>query len=225
MAFDNASNTTGTNQSETVEWTHTVNTLDDTILVIGISWRNSGASTATVNSVTYNDVACTLIRKDEHFNSESRSTALYYILNPSSGANTAKVTFSAQVWRAVCGGVSLTDINQTNPINVHTGQSGQTGTAVSTNITPTVDNTWIMDTVISRNGSATSTAAGGQTERWDYMTGSSQIIGSGSTKQQATAALTSMGWTLHSGTSGWSHSVVALAPNVIVSSQTHQMML
>lgn len=206
--IDNTSNSTGTNQDTDFSWSHTISTVDNTILVVGVSWRNSGPGTETVTGVTYNSVACTFIRKDEYFNSQSRSTAFYYIVNPSSGTNIVEVTFSGTVWRAVGGAVSITGIDQTNPIDVHSGTAGGSGTSVSTNITTTVDNTWIVDVICNREGTSTATAGGGQTERWDYLTGSGEIVGSGSTKQLATAGSTSMSWTVDSGI--WSQSVVAL---------------
>jgi hypothetical protein len=81
--------------------------------------------------VTYNSQPLTLIRKDEWFNSESRSTALYYLTDPPTGsAYPIQVNFSGLVYRSVGGAVSLTGVEQSNPVDA---QAGVAGAAADTN--------------------------------------------------------------------------------------------
>ena len=212
IGFDSVSNTTSTASNYTsISWSHTVNVVDSTVLIVGLSWRNVGAGTQTVTSVTYNGSAMTLVRKDEYHQSASKSTGIYYLVNPASGAHTVQVTWEGTIYKAVGGAVSFTGVDQTNPVNASAGTAGATGTALSTSITTTVANTMLFDVVNVRNPSSSSSAGGGQTSRWNFMN-SSHVNGAASTMSHATASQTAMTWTIGAGSDGFSHSVVALSP-------------
>lgn len=221
IAYDNDSNSENDSTFITSEtWSHTVNTINNTILIIGVSWRNVGAGTEEVSTVTYNSIECTKIRHDNYFNSSSKSSALYYLIDPSSGAHNIVVTMTGQVWRIVGGSISLTGVHQTDSINVNIGQTSASGNSVSTNITPTVSNTWIVDCVGGRDGSTDATPNSGQTQRWNYNE-SNTFHGMGSSKPHTDTSQTTMGWTLGTGTNGWAHSVIAITP-IESDVQTHQ---
>ena len=133
IAYDNVSYSTESATTFTsFSWNHTVNTIDNTILVIGVSTRNTGAETHGVSTITYGGNSCTKIREDEYFNSASKSSALYYLTNPPSGSNSIVVTFEGSIYRANGGAVSLTGVNLGTPIDAHTGVAGSTGTSIST---------------------------------------------------------------------------------------------
>jgi hypothetical protein len=66
IAYDNASESAG-GSGTSLSWNHTVNSDSDSILVVGVSWRNMEDYTYTVNTVTYNSQGLTEIRKDEQF--------------------------------------------------------------------------------------------------------------------------------------------------------------
>ena len=212
IGFDSASSTTNTASNYTsISWSHTVNVVDSTVLIVGLSWRNVGAGTQTVTSVTYNGSAMTLVRKDEYHQSASKSTGIYYLANPAIGAHTVHVTWEGTIYKAVCGAVSFTGVNQTNPINAHAGTAGATGTSLSTSITTTVANTMLFDVVNVRNPSSPSIEGGARTSRWNFIN-SSRVNGAGSTISHATASQSAMTWTIGAGSDGFSHSVVALSP-------------
>ena len=221
IELENVSNSTSTGTNFTsLSWSHTIATIDSTILVVGVSWRNSGSNTHTVSSVTFNGVALTLVRKDEYFNGDSKSSAIYYLVNPPSGAHTVQATFSGTVFRSVCGSISFTGVDQTNPINVHTGQTDATyNTNISTSITPTVANTVLVDNVCIRRQRPIPEQGASQTLRWSLSSGggSSNANGSGSTQVRADTSQATMSWTTEANCRGWAHSIVALAP--VVSSE------
>lgn len=175
IVFDAASNSTGDNENlASISWSHTVTSSgSDRILVVGVSWRNGGAGTQTVSSVTYNSQPLTLIRKDEKFDSESRSTALYYLTDPPTGsAYPIQVNFSGLVYRSVGGAVSLTGVDQSDPVDAHNGVPGVPGAPSDPNprvtVTTNTDGAWVVDALCVREPSGTTSVVGLQTERWNY---------------------------------------------------------
>ena len=133
IAYDTTSNANATSTSS-LTWQHTVGTGgSNRILVVGVSWRNSGAGTQTVSGVTYNAQALTLIRKDEYFNSASRSTAMYYLKDPPTGsAYDIVVSFSGgDFYKCVGGAISLTGVDQTTPVDAHNGVAGGSNSPAS----------------------------------------------------------------------------------------------
>lgn len=210
IALDGVSNSTDNDLNVTsFSWNHTVTTIDNTIIVIGVATRNVGAGEFGVSNVTYGGYSCTQIREDEYFQSASKSSALFYLVDPPSGSNAVVVTFEGQVYRANGGAVSMTGVHQISPINAHNGVAGSTGTSVSTSITTTVDDCWIIDSLCVRSPSSTSTSS--QTQRWNYLDTGNNVNGAGSSKVLATAGTTSMAWTAASN-AGWSHSICAVTP-------------
>jgi hypothetical protein len=217
ISFDSASNSTGDNENlASISWSHTVTSSgSDRILVVGVSWRNGGAGTQTVSSVTYNSQALTLIRKDEKFDSESRSSALYYLTDPPTGsAYTIQVNFSGLVYRSVGGAVSLTGVDQSDPLDAQAGVAGALpDTNPSVTVTTNTDGAWVVAALCNREPSGTTSVVGIQEERWNYRTPSANDIdGAGSTMgPKSPAGDVTMSWT--TGTNdGYSISAVALKP-------------
>jgi hypothetical protein len=205
IQFDNSSVFKGASTDQ-IQWLHTCSPSAD-MLIVGVSWRNAGAGTETVSSVNYDGNALTLIRKDEKFDGVSRSTALYYIENPSSGSNTAEVNFSgAGTWRAIVGAISLGGVTG---IDVDDGVAGNTGDNVSTNITPSQAYDLIVDCFAIRIPTTDSIVGIDQTERWKDNF-SDALEGGMSTEFALGNFSHNMSWT-HGSNDGWSHSLVTLA--------------
>ena len=104
IEFDNKSNSTWNQDLGNVSsfnWNHVTGSgLTDSLLIIGVAWRNGGSGTASISSVTYDGSATgiTPIRADGHDDGTgSRHTALYYLKNPASGTKTIEVTFTGGV--------------------------------------------------------------------------------------------------------------------------------
>lgn len=202
----------------TFSWTHTVGDNTDGLVLIGVAWRNTGTDAYVVTGVTYDGNACTLIRHDEHItgDSQSISTGLYYYLAPDTGANTIEVTLDGAPFVALGGAVSLINVHQSDPIGADNGQAGQTGTSPSTNLTTLFDNSWIFDTLGSRNPTGSPSVGALQTERFNRRDGTSiEILGS--TEPTTTLGSHTMSWTL-GGSQRWSHSLAEIreAPSGIV---------
>ena len=198
--FDATSNANATNTSS-LTWQHTVGTGgSNRILVVGVSWRNSGAGTQTVSGVTYNSQALTLIRKDEKFDSESRSTAMYYLKNPPTGsAYDIVVSFSGSpdpnFYKCVGGAISLTGVDQANPVDAHNGIAGGANSPASVTVTTNTAGAWVVDTVIVRNPSAATTVGSGQTQRWNVDMSDVDAGGSHEGPQTPAGDVT-MSWTI-----------------------------
>ena len=217
IGFDAASSTKDS-QTNSLSWTHTVTTSgSNRILVVGISWRNSSADTATVNTVTYNSQSLDEIRKDTEFtNNENRSTALYYLKDPPTGsAYTILVSFtSGNYWHAVGGAVSLTGVDISgDPVNDHNGLKGNSATP-SVTLTTTTDGAWVVDTLVVRNIDSGSASSNQDDERWNVKTsgGANNTLGAGSTEGPKTpAGDVTMSWSLSS-SQKWSISAAAFKP-------------
>jgi hypothetical protein len=213
IAFD-ATSSAQANNTSSLTWQHTVGTGgSDRILVVGVSWRNSGSGLQTVSGVTYNAQALTLIRKDEKFDGESRSTAMYYLTNPPTGsAYNIVVSFSlGDFYKCVGGAISLTGVDQTTPVDAQNGTIGGVNSAPSVSVTTNTDNAWVVDTVIVRNPSAATTVGAGQTQRWNRNM--SDVHGAGSHEGPKTpAGSVTMSWTTGSTNSGYAISAVAFKP-------------
>ncbi|MCP3938250.1 MAG: hypothetical protein GY708_23120, partial [Actinomycetia bacterium] len=216
IAFDAASNSTG-DGGDPLTWSHTVTSSgSNRVLIVGVSWRNSGASTSTVSSVNYNGDAMTLVRKDEKFDSESRSTALYELANPDTGSSyTITVDFSGAVYQAIGGAMSFTGVDQTTPTEDDGGVAGGTGNGPTVTVTSTSDNAWAVDTLIIRNDDDGNTSVGAdQTASWNASTsGSNDINGAGSREGPVSpAGDITMSWSVGNN-SGHSISAAVLKPS------------
>ena len=192
--------------SESSTFSHTTGSLTNGLLIVAVGWRNSGSDTYTVNSVTYNGQSLTLIRKDEKFDSESRSMALYYMKNPPSGTHDVVVTYSGSPYSDYPVAITFDNVDQDTPIEAHNGVAGGSGTAPSVSVTTVTDGALVLDALIARD-SFSETVGANQTQRWDYSNGAISAIGS--TELKETAGSTIMSWSFGS-SELWSVSACAI---------------
>jgi hypothetical protein len=155
IAFDAKSNSTPNSTNVTSDsWTHiTGSGLTNSILIIGVSWRNGGSSTYGVSSITYGGSSAGInhIRTDgQDGGTGSRRTALYYLLNPGSGSKTIQVNFTGQVYVAQGGAVTFEGVDQTTPIGVHNGQVSDTEDPVNVTVNTAYANNYVVDIVCIR---------------------------------------------------------------------------
>ncbi|MBI4417095.1 MAG: hypothetical protein HY557_08940, partial [Euryarchaeota archaeon] len=210
IAFDAASSTSGS--QTTFSWTHTTSG-SNRLLVVGIALRLNASQTVT--SVTYAGTGLTFRRGDEL--AVSVRSEVWYLVNPALGPNTVDVTFSSST-KASIGAISLTGIDQTTPVDVSNGGTGNSA-APSTTMTTTANGAWAVDVVAFRssgNGQPTGSPGAGQTERWSQYTegggGGSNIRGKGSTEGPVSpAGSITMDWTLAAAVE-WSITAVAFRP-------------
>jgi hypothetical protein len=158
ISFDAKSNSASTADTDVtqISWTHvTGSSLMNGILIIGVSWRNSGSDTNGISSITYggSSAGITLIRTDGHdAGSGSRHTALYYLLNPGSGSKTIAVNFSGSgVHVAEGGAVTFEGVDQDNPIGPNdNGQDSDTEDPVNVTVNTSYSDNFLVDIVCIR---------------------------------------------------------------------------
>ncbi len=192
IAFDAVSN--GGEDSNVSSSTHSHTcTGSDLVLLIAISARDSSSADRTVNSVTYNSVACTRIQVND--NSDVRRTEIWALSNPSTGANNVVVTMGGTCSTLTVCAVSLTGAG-TIITSGGVSQGGST-TSASTTLTSLVDNSWLFGVLHTSNGGSSYVEGSGQTNRFSQAGTASDV--QVSTKPITTAGSSSMSWTWTSG--------------------------
>ena len=114
--------------STTVTYSYTVPVATNTILVIGIATSTADPPSA----ITYNTVAMTRLAGDT---SGNNGTAIWYLVNPSSGANTVSMTISGDsdgTKRIVTA--TFSGVHQTTPFGTPATNSGLAGTASTVSV-------------------------------------------------------------------------------------------
>lgn len=165
ISFDAASSTNGTASSFT--FSHTVSTSGNhAMLVVGIGMATAAA---TGSSVTYAGVGMTRAIARQGGAGTER-TELWYLQNPSTGANNIIATLSASQ-RTLIGGASYFGVAGTG----NTGGNDNSGvTTIAVTVTGTKSNSFICGAIMDgANNGASITNPASATSRW------SQSIGAG----------------------------------------------
>ena len=189
-------------------YTHTVGTTgSNTILVVTVCWRGG----TSIDSVTYNGVAMSQIRKETNTTVNSE---IYYLVNPATGTNTVSISHSS-VQHLASIGISLYGVDQNNPIDSNSGANGSSTGPVTTTLTTTQPNTWIIDAGLTRTLSSetlTMAAMTNRTQRHNANTAANGIRDGVSTVGPAASAGNYiMEWT-KSIDNEWAITAAAFAP-------------
>lgn len=209
ITYDAVSSTTK-DGGTTVTWAHTVGSVTNRILVVGLMAENATTeANMTATGVTYNSVALTKIGAVTVSN--TNRTELWYLVAPSTGANNIVATFTGAN-DYVVGGISFYNASQTAQPNVfNTGSNSDNGsTAVSTAATSTLANCMFVDAVQAGIDTRTLTVGGTQTQRVNAQNAGA-IVGAMSNLLVAAAGSQAMEWSISTG-SRWAHVVAAIAP-------------
>lgn len=194
-ALNNTNWTAGSSHT----WSHTC-AGSDRYLVVGFFTYGAGD---TVTGVTYNGVSMTRIQL--MFGNPSM-VCLYGLIAPSTGANNIVVSLSGSNNYCAGGGVSYTGCNQTSQPNA-SGTNNPTGTALTQQLTTTVDGCWLGG-IFRREDSNAVTRTGG-TYRYGYTPagGISYDDTNGSVGVAGTYSIAQSG-----ASAEWTGAVVAIAP-------------
>ena len=172
IAFDaaSASSNSGTNQSS-FSWSHTTgSSLVDSLLLICVTWRNGGASTWGVSTITYGGSAAgiSLVKKTgQDGGSGSRNTAIYALKNPGAGGNTIVVTLTGSAYVLQGGAITLQGVDQTTPTGAVTGQVDDNEDPVIVTLNTTTANNWVIDCITGRKDNSNESIIGEETEFWN----------------------------------------------------------
>jgi hypothetical protein len=198
--------------STSASFSHTIGSGSNRILVVGVAIEDCD-DYPSVTGITYNGQSLTHIDSGQVIsgNGCGGRAELWYLLEaalPSAGGYSVVVSTSGTFDELVAGAISLENVAQQAP-EASNSNSNDALTAISTNITTLTDGAWLVDVVHSGNETGDFVPNGGQTERYQQISGSS--TGAGSTNEVLTAGSTSAGWT-SVGANRLAHVVAAFAP-------------
>lgn len=219
IAFDQSSSRNRRDISS-LKWNHRVLGVNP-ILIVGVSIRNNSSQTVVFpNGVTYDGIPLT--RVDFLNNGTSVRVELWYLVAPPTGPNPKEVEVTLSGSANVVGGaVSLTGVDQSNPIDGIGVFNSGTSNNPSVTITTTINNAWVVDTLAAQEtpGGATISATTAQTQQWNTKTtggppaqSAQHVLGAGSTRGPVSpAGDVTMTWGLSSSVA-WAIGAVALRP-------------
>lgn len=217
IAFDNASDSGNYDNVSSYSWSHT-NTAGN-IIVVGIGMDDNTDPDRFVTNVTYNGEALTEIREDA-FDPQNITTALWYRVNPATGSNTVTVTLLAVNTDTASGAVTLTGADTASPIDASDTDRTSNSSSLSYTLETVADNTWVIDVVAfddDGNDNNNIVRSGDNVnERWNVSGGNGRKM-AGSDGTQATAGTYTVTWDCSgagcvSVDDDWLGSVVSIAP-------------
>ena len=196
----------------TVTFNHTIGSGSNRVLVVGATIEDCD-NYPSVSGVTYNGQPLTYIDSGQVISGSGCGgrAELWYLLEadlPSAGTYNVRVNTSGTFDQIVAGAISLENVAQQAP-EASDSNANDAQTTITTNITTFTDGAWLVDVVHSGNATGDFAPNGGQTERYQRVSGSS--TGAGSTKEVSTAGSTSAGWT-SAGANRLAHVAAAFAP-------------
>jgi hypothetical protein len=203
---------TGT-PANSLTWSHTVGTGSNRILIVGVSSAAQGANI----TVTYGGVSMTPVPGSFVAAITLSQSQLFYLLNPTSGAANIVVSTSGTVDRIVGGGVSLANVNQTNPLGAAKITSGNS-TSASLSVPSNVGD--VVIDVLAKNNTDVPTAGGSQASKWNATSAGVDLptakeLGAGSTLAGSDST-TAMSWSW-TNARAFAYSSVAVKPTYSVS--------
>lgn len=215
-AADRSSSATGSTAQ--LNWSHTVGTGANRLLVVGVAIRNAGK---TVTGVSYAGRPLTFLQARNNHDGAVR-VEQWYLVAPPSGTGTVSVTLSGSV-KVVGGALSMTGTDQVSPFR---GLASQGSTDTGTDNPMVADSSGVGELVIT--AVATDGAAGkslaplaGQAQAWKlyYGTGGGDVTGGGSSTVGAPQLL--VGWSKDKA-SRWAIAAVAVKPAAVVALTQYQ---
>jgi hypothetical protein len=216
IAFDSA-NTVSVSYSSTMQWQHTTGVGNDRLLLVTVDVFRSSYTPRTVSSITYDGVSLIQAATERYSNDPQVRSYLFYLVNPPSGTKTISVSFSGST-AAVGGSISYANINQTNPLQLTSTNSGS-GTSQSVSSTASGSYNKLLFGHLGSYNSGNDysvSQGGGQTVRWS-QTGS--LFKGYGVEKSATSGTVSMSWGT-SRTVSWTAILAVLQPSFIPSEQT-----
>ena len=183
-------------------FSHTVANQANRILIVGVCLEYYNIS---VTSITYAGVSLTKIDRRASASSSGNSAELWYLINPTTGANNVVVNLDGES-NVVIGASSYYDVHQTTPLGTAVKATGNS-TPATVNAS-SASGELVVDTVGSNK---TLTVGADQTQRWNRDDTDAYRYGGGSSEPGA--ATVTMSWVL-SGSSGryWNIIAVPLKP-------------
>lgn len=215
VAHDATTTFTATNATS-VSGSHTPVSTTNGIAEICVSWQRSPLG--TLDSVTYNGSAATLVAGVNEGFTGTRRVELWRYIGPPSGASTVTATFDATKNDMRMHVSTYTGVDQTTPHGTAVTASG-TSTTASVTVTSAAGEL-VIDCAMTANSAAVATVGAGQTQRANFGDATNHLhLGS----EEAGAASTVMSWTFTA--DGWGTIGVPLKPVSAAATVCRRMML
>ncbi len=159
IALDSV-NAGGTGTGTSLTYSHTC-TGSNLILFVAISVLTVGVDDLT--TVTYNSVAMTQVgKKNTNAGGDNRWVYLYYLVNPSTGANNIVISSTSST-QTTSNAVSYTGAKQTGVPDASATNSTTGSTSLTGTVTSIADNCWTVGAIRGSGGALS--ASGGTTIR------------------------------------------------------------
>ncbi len=212
--YYNSATVAGAAAATSISVTYTAaNTGPDRLMLVGVAWNcGTGTDNETINTATYTPsggsaAAMTLLYDYDLFPSSGtvthRHNAVYYVVNPPSGAGQVDVAFNSSgsdgVDSGIVAGVAFfTGVNQSTPLGTYgTATGGSTsGSTVATVTLSGLNGDELVFDSLFRGGASAQTVGAGQTALWN--TGVTNARGAAS-YEQATSSSVEMSWATTTG--------------------------
>jgi hypothetical protein len=213
IALDVASNSGVKSLVTTFNWSHTC-TGSDLVLIVGVGVSDLTGTDRVISSVTYNGTSMTQIENSDG-GADNNASWLFYLFNPSTGANTVQVNFNAgTLTNTVGGAVSLTGVDNTG-IDAHTNQHTTNADSITTSVTTVADNSWVIDSIAMSSGNVATLTIGGSANQQVNVGTNSFDFGMSTIGPKTPAGSQSMVWN-DGGALGssfdWCHCLVSVRP-------------
>lgn len=209
IAFDAKSNASFIAQSAgTVA--HTCTGANLVLAVCSSVESNVGPTNNPITGITYNSVALTKIRSDQRV--DSNRSEIWYLINPSTGANNIIVTYTGLTEGGVIGGISLTGVDQNSPLDANAGGTTHNGTLITGTITTIAANAWVVDSVHGAASTGTLTGSASQTQRYEDVSAAHCRGGASTNGPIATPGTVGMTWTASASETEGVISIASFAP-------------
>ncbi|MFZ0759512.1 MAG: hypothetical protein WAM69_06120, partial [Candidatus Sulfotelmatobacter sp.] len=197
--------------TKTLAFNHTT-TGTNLLLLVGVSINITNAPGTVVSSVTYDNVALSLVGAQNDAGA-TRRVEIWSLLAPPTGTHAVDVNVSVTAAATVgvtAGAISFKGVDQTVPLGTFVSANGAAGTYSDLNV-PGVVNGMVLDT-LATGGDQTVTIPGPQTSQWNTRSGNASppdVTGSGSSRTGAPSVPVSETF---NGTSNWSLGAVSIDP-------------
>lgn len=218
IAFDAVSTGNDAADPTSLTWSHTTTTDSNRVLIVATSTEaDTGHTAQTVSGITYGGVALTKVRTDYITGDTDNGSELWYLIAPATGANNVVVTMTSAVDGLFGAAMTFSGVDQTNPIDNHTGTNtaNTANPSITVNITTNVDNAMVVNICHATGSATTLTADVNQTQRFNAAT-TGDFKSAGGTRLATTAGSYTTTWSA-SPDDDMSLSVASLKPYVAAS--------
>jgi len=220
IAFDASSNNGEAASVSSTTFSHTVGaSLSNGILLVPVTTRNAAGNAnldGMVTGVTYAGTALTKLQISEYTAATPVKGELWYLVNPTSGANNVIVSTVGTTSFLDAGASSFSGVDQAMPI-VNSIGNNAAGDDPSLSVETIVDNAWTIDAIYHK-WAAAMTIDGNRTQEYQLTPNSAgDADASGTYRGIATAANTSHQWTT-GGSDDYGWVIGALRPAGVYSS-------